>query len=133
MRAIETADRLAADGVSVEVVNARYAKPLDRGLILDRARGKRLVVTFEESVVTGGFGSAVLEVVEQARLTDAAYRDVVVRIVGLPADHFVDHGSVTDLRRVLRLDVDGLTAQVREALDALGHAPHGRRRTQAPA
>jgi 1-deoxy-D-xylulose-5-phosphate synthase len=133
MRAMETADRLAADGVSVEVVNARFAKPLDRGLILDRARGKRLVVTFEESVVTGGFGAAVLEAIEQARLTDPAYREVAVRIVGLSADRFVDHGSVTDLRRVLRLDVDGLTAQVREALDALDQAPHGRRRASAPA
>ncbi len=133
MRAMETADRLAADGVSVEVVNARFAKPLDRGLILDRARGKRLVVTFEESVVTGGFGTAVLEVLEQARLTDTVFRDVAVRIVGLPADRFVDHGSVTDLRRVLRLDVDGLTAQVREALDALDQAPHGRRRATTPA
>jgi 1-deoxy-D-xylulose-5-phosphate synthase len=129
---METAERLEAEGVSVEVLNARFAKPLDRGLILDRARGKRLVVTFEESVVTGGFGAAVLEVIEQARMTDAAYRDVAVRIVGLPADRFVDHGSVTDLRRVLRLDVDGLTAQVREALDALAAAPHGRRRASTP-
>jgi 1-deoxy-D-xylulose-5-phosphate synthase len=132
-RAMETAERLESTGVSVEVLNARFAKPLDRGLILDRARGKRLVVTFEESVVTGGFGAAVLEAIEQARLTDAAYRDVAVRIVGLPADRFVDHGSVTDLRRVLRLDVDGLTAQVREALDALAAAPHGRRRAPSPA
>jgi 1-deoxy-D-xylulose-5-phosphate synthase len=133
MRAMEAADRLAAEGISVEVVNARYAKPLDRGLVLDRARGKRLVVTFEESVVTGGFGAAVLEAIEHARLTDAAFRDVPVRTVGLPADRFVDHGSVTDLRRVLRLDVDGLTGQVREALAALGHAPHGRRKASTPA
>ena len=48
------------------------AKPLDRQLILDQARGKRLVVTFEESVVTGGFGSGVLELVEEARLADPA-------------------------------------------------------------
>ena len=44
-------------------INARFAKPLDRQLILDAARGKRLVVTFEESVMTGGFGSGVLELV----------------------------------------------------------------------
>ena len=63
-------------------------------LILDQARGKRLVVTFEESVVTGGFGSGVLELIEEARLTDPALRDVAVRIVGIPGDRFVDHGSV---------------------------------------
>ena len=87
------------------------------------ARGKRLVVTFEESVVSGGFGSAVLELIEEARLADAAYRDVAVRIVGIPGDRFVDHGSVADLRRVLRLDVPGLVEQVRDTLATLRLAP----------
>ena len=106
-RAIEAADALAAEGWSVGVINARFAKPLDRELILDQARGKRLVVTFEESVVTGGFGCGVLEAIEEARLADPAYRDVPVRIIGIPGDRFVDHGSVADLRRVLRLDGAG--------------------------
>ena len=83
-RAVDAAATLAADGWSIGVINARFAKPLDRQLILDAARGKRLVVTFEESVVSGGFGSAVLELIEEARLADAAYRDVAVRIVGIP-------------------------------------------------
>ncbi len=84
-----------------------------------------MVVTFEESVVTGGFGSGILELVEEARLADPAYRDLSVRIIGIPGDRFVDHGSVADLRRVLRLDADGLAAQVREALETL-HATPGR-------
>ncbi len=95
------------------MINARFAKPLDRDLILDQARGKKLVVTFEESVETGGFGSGVLEAIEEARLTDAALRDVRVSIIGIPGGRFVDHGSVTDLRRMLRLDAAGLAAQVR--------------------
>ena len=78
-RAMEAAEALEAEGWSVGVINARFAKPLDRQLILDAARGKRLVVTFEESVVTGGFGSGVLELFEEARLADPAYRDVPVR------------------------------------------------------
>jgi 1-deoxy-D-xylulose-5-phosphate synthase len=114
------ADRLAERGWSVGVVNARFAKPLDRELILDQARGKRLVVTFEESVATGGFGSAVLEAFEEARLADAAYREVPVRILGIPGDRFVDHGAVTDLRRLIRLDVPGLTEQVGESIAQLG-------------
>ena len=85
-RVMAAATALEADGWSAGVINARFAKPLDRQLILDQARGKRLIVTFEESVVTGGFGSGVLEAVEEARLTDPAYRGVAVRIVGiLPA------------------------------------------------
>ena len=122
-RALAVADALADDGWSVGVINARFAKPLDRQLIVDSARGKRLVVTFEESVVTGGFGSAVLETLEDARLTDPALRAVVVRTLGIPGDRFVDHGSVVDLRRVLRLDAEGLTGQVRETIEALGLQP----------
>lgn len=122
-RTLEVADALADDGWSVAVVDARFAKPLDRQLILDSARGKRLVVTFEESVTTGGFGSGVLELLEEARMADPAYRDTIVRIVGIPGDRFVDHGSVADLRRLLRLDVPGLSAQVRETLATIGATP----------
>jgi 1-deoxy-D-xylulose-5-phosphate synthase len=120
MRAVEVAEALEARGWSIGVINARFAKPLDRQLILDAARGKQLVVTFEESVVTGGFGSGVLEAFEEARLSDPAYRSVLVRVLGIPGDRFVDHGSVTDLRRLLRLDVAGLLAQVEETLAQLG-------------
>jgi 1-deoxy-D-xylulose-5-phosphate synthase len=111
----------------VGVVNARFAKPLDRQLILDQARGKRLVVTFEESVETGGFGSAVLEAIEEARLTDATLRETSVRILGVPADRFVDHGAVVDLRRMLRLDAPGLTEQVLEAVATLALVPSNAR------
>jgi len=122
-RALDVADRLATEGWSIGVVNARFAKPLDVDLILEQARGKRLMVTFEESVVSGGFGSGVLEAVEAARVAQPELRELAVRIVGIPGDRFVDHGSAADLRRLLRLDVDGLAAQVREALAELGAMP----------
>jgi 1-deoxy-D-xylulose-5-phosphate synthase len=122
-RAAEAADLLAAEGWSVAVINARFAKPLDRELILTHARDKRLVVTVEESVVTGGFGTAVLETIEEARLSEPALRDVPVRIIGIPGGAFVDHGSVSDLRHVLRLDSTGLAEQVRETLAQIGASP----------
>ncbi len=122
-RGLEAADALAGDGWSVGVLNARFLKPIDRQLILDQARGKRLVVTLEESTTTGGLGSAVLEVMEEARLVDAALRDVPVRMIGIPADRFVDHGSVAELRAVLRLDAAGIAGQVRDALAALRAHP----------
>ena len=56
-------------------------------------------------------------------MVDPAYRDLRVRILGIPGDRFVDHGSVTDLRRVLRLDAAGLELQVREVLATLGLTP----------
>ncbi|HEX5013692.1 MAG TPA: 1-deoxy-D-xylulose-5-phosphate synthase [Candidatus Limnocylindrales bacterium] len=123
-RALDAADALAGEGWSIGVVNARFAKPLDVELILNEARGKRLVVTFEESVVNGGFGSGVLEAIEAARLEDPALREVPVRLIGIPGERFVDHGSVADLRVALRLDATGLAAQVRETLHALGAAPN---------
>ena len=129
-RALEAADALEAEGWSTGVINARFAKPLDRQLILDQARGKRLVATFEESVVAGGFGSAVLEALEEARLADPAYRDVSVRIIGIPGDRFVDHGAVGELRRLLGLDAAGLAGQVRDALSMLRATP-GREPTRA--
>jgi 1-deoxy-D-xylulose-5-phosphate synthase len=123
MRAMDVASALEGEGWSVGVINARFAKPLDRQLILDAARGKRLVVTFEESVAAGGFGSGVLELMEEARLADPAYRDVAIWVIGIPGDRFVDHGSVADLRRMLRLDSAGLAEQVRETLAKLKLSP----------
>jgi len=117
------ADLLQAEGWSVGLINARFAKPLDRQLILDAARGKTLVVTLEESVVTGGFGSGVLDLIEEARLADPAYREVAVRIVGIPAGRFIEHGSVDDLRRLLKLDSIGIAEQIREALGRLRAVP----------
>ena len=54
---------------------------------------------------------------------DPALRDTHVRVVGIPGDRFVDHGAVADLRRLLRLDVPGLMAQVLEALEQAGIVP----------
>jgi 1-deoxy-D-xylulose-5-phosphate synthase len=124
-RGRQAADLLEAEGWSVALMNARFAKPLDRKMILDQARGKALVVTLEESVVTGGFGAGVLEVIEEARMVDPAYREVSVRVVGIPAETFVDHGSVDQLRELLRLDAAGIAGQIRETLGRLQAVPSG--------
>jgi 1-deoxy-D-xylulose-5-phosphate synthase len=123
MRGMAAAEALAGEGWSVGVINARYAKPLDGELILDQARGKKLVVTLEESVVSGGFGSAVLELLADAGLADAGLRGLPVRLIGLPGAKFVDHASASDLRRVLRIDEAGITDQLREAIATLGIQP----------
>ncbi len=132
-RGRQAADILEKEGWSVGLLNARFAKPLDRQLILDQARGKTLVVTLEESVVTGGFGSGVLEVLEEARVADPAYRNVAVRIVGIPAETFVEHGSVDQLRRLLRLDAPGIADQIRETLVRLRATPAGGEPVAVPA
>ncbi len=82
--------------------------------------GTQLLVTLEESALPGGFGAAVLELLADA--SPPAARPAVRRI-GIPAGSFVDHGSVSDLRRVIRLDDAGIRAQVQEAIAAMGLAP----------
>jgi 1-deoxy-D-xylulose-5-phosphate synthase len=131
MRGLEVAERLAAAGWSVSVVNARYARPLDRETILGQARGKRLLVTLEESVVAGGFGSAVLELIADAALADQSLRGLPVRLIGLPAGSFIDHGAVSDLRRVLRLDAAGIFEQVHESLAAMALNPSRKAKPEA--
>ena len=123
MRGVEVADPLAAEGWSVAVINARFAKPLDLDLIVEQARGKKLVVTLEESVVSGGFGSAVLEGA-QCRRSGRQYtgrcrsRSSACR----PTTSWTT-ARCADLRRYLRIDVTGITEQVREAIAELGLKP----------
>jgi 1-deoxy-D-xylulose-5-phosphate synthase len=119
-RCIPVAEELAGAGWSVGVIDARFAQPLDRELILGSAAGTRLLVTVEESALPGGFGSAVLELLAEAA-DQAAFSSV--RRIGIPAGRFVDHGSVSDLRRVLRLDEAGILAQVNEAIEEHGLVP----------
>jgi len=108
--ALRLADGLAASaGVRVGVVNARFVKPLDRALLLRQAdAGARLFVTLEDGVVTGGFGSAVLE-----ELSAAGRRAQVVRL-GWP-DRFVGHASdVATLRAAHGLSPEAMLAAALE-------------------
>jgi len=97
------------DGLAATVLNARWAKPLDEQLLAERAEGKRLVVTAEESAAMGGFGDGVLDALNRSGI------HVPVLKVAL-AEGFVHHGAVDDLRRQQRIDADGILGQVRGAL-----------------
>lgn len=84
----QLAAKLAAEQkLSVGVVNARFVKPLDVELLLQHARSARLIVTMEDHIIQGGFGSAVLEALQENSL-----EHVAVERIGWP-DHFVEHGS----------------------------------------
>ncbi|MEO6665235.1 MAG: transketolase C-terminal domain-containing protein, partial [Nitrospiria bacterium] len=104
--AVRAADLLAAKGVAATVINARFVKPLDRELLVGVAERIRRVVTIEDHALMGGFGSAVLELFEEAEV-----RGVEVRRIGLP-DVFIEHGAQTLLRRQHGLDPDGIAERV---------------------
>lgn len=108
--ALELAERLERDDrLSVGVVNARFVKPLDRALLLDHAGRIPLIVTLEDNVLAGGFGSAVLE-----ELQTSEHSDREVERLGWP-DRFIDHGSsVAALRAANGLSPDDLHRRVLE-------------------
>jgi 1-deoxy-D-xylulose-5-phosphate synthase len=95
---LDAADLLAELGISATVINARFCKPLDEETLVSAARRCGAVVTVEDGVARGGFGTGVLELL--------AERNVLVptAIIGLP-DHFVEHGTIPVLRGIA-----GLTA-----------------------
>ena len=116
--ALEAAERLADFGIDCSVINPLFVKPLDVELILDTARKTRRIVTIEENVLAGGFGSAVLEV-----LSEAGLEDVSVHRIGMP-DSFVEHGTAEAQRHELYLDADGIVQQVLSAFFPGGQPPH---------
>jgi 1-deoxy-D-xylulose-5-phosphate synthase len=94
--------RLAERGVRATVVNCRFVKPIDVDLIAGVARRVPRIITVEENVRQGGFGSAVLEA-----LNDQGITHVAVERLGVP-DIFVEHGSPDVLRAKYGLDADGI-------------------------
>ncbi len=107
--AVEAADKLAEFGIDCGVVNPVFVKPLDVDLLFQVARATRRIVTVEENVMAGGFGSAVLEA-----LAEAGLHEVKVHRVGMP-DSFVEHGTAANQRHRLHLDADGIAQQVLDA------------------
>src|SRR5437899_12968924 len=111
---LQAAENLAKDGIEATVINTRFVKPLDSALLLALARTKRLIVTVEEAYLAGGFGSAVLELLEENGLQDKV---CVVRM-GVP-DRIVTHGDPKLLLAKYGLDADGIYTRVRESIDVL--------------
>ncbi len=104
--AIEAAEMLSERGISCGVANPIFVKPLDIELILNAARTTGRIVTVEENVLAGGFGSAVVE-----GLAAAGLGDTKVHRIGMP-DSFIEHGAAADQRRRLKIDAEGIAEQV---------------------
>ena len=102
------AARLEMQGISCAVVNARWIKPVDPR-IADWARGHPIVLTVEDNVGTGGFGSAVLEALAPHGLAGR------VRTLALP-DAFLPHGKASDILQEHGLDAAGIAKAVYEAV-----------------
>jgi 1-deoxy-D-xylulose-5-phosphate synthase len=106
--ALQAAESLRLRGISAGVINARFIKPLDAGLIMAVARSTGRIVTVEENVLQGGFGSAVLEL-----LYDNGLQDVKVKRLGVP-DRYIEQGSQAQLRNDLGIDAEGIVEAVQQ-------------------
>jgi 1-deoxy-D-xylulose-5-phosphate synthase len=109
--ALDAADLLACDGVEARVINARFAKPIDRDMVADALSLGRPVVTVEEHSVSAGFGSVVLETACELGLSASG-----VTVLGMPADRFIAHGSRAGQLAECGLDAAGIAAAVSEAI-----------------
>ena len=107
----DAATLLLEDGIRATVVNARFCKPLDEELILDAARRCGRMVTVEDGVARGGFGTAVLELLASRGVAAS------VQVIGLP-DHFVEHGPVPVLREMVGLTAKAIAQKARDMMPA---------------
>lgn len=111
--ALDAAGLLAAEGISVRVFNARFAKPIDRDMVTAALLVGHPVITVEDHSVVGGFGSAVLETAQELRLP----ADRLVRL-GIPSDRYVSHGSRKSQLAECGIDAAGIAEAVHRELTA---------------
>jgi 1-deoxy-D-xylulose-5-phosphate synthase len=116
--ALELAVRLESEGISAGVINARFAKPIDTEMLEFCGRNVEAIVTLEDHVLSGGFGSAVLEELNKLQIATPVVR------IGWP-DQFIEHGNVDALRLKYGVSVEAALTKLR---------PHlaGKSRAMAP-
>lgn len=102
-------EKLLTDGYNCTLVNGRFIKPIDEGLIDEMAHTHRLIVTMEENVLQGGYGLQVSAYVHEH------YPEVRVLNIALP-DAYVEHGNVSVLREMLGIDSDSIIRRMKEIL-----------------
>lgn len=103
---IKAAEKLELEGISCEIINMRFAKPLDENRLKEIASRFNKIVTLEENALQAGFGSAVTEF-----FADNNFKNDILRI-GLP-DYFIDHGTQAELHKLIGIDPDGIVEKVK--------------------
>ena len=121
--AAAAAENLSKEGMEATVVNARFVKPLDADLILNLAATHRVIITVEEAYLAGGFGSAVMEFLEEKGLLDK----VKVIRMGVP-DRIITHGDPKLLLAKYGLDADGIYEKAKETIKGLEQRRVGKKR-----
>jgi len=113
LAAVQAATMLSAEGIEASVVNARFAKPVDRDMVRRAFQAGRPVVTVEDHSVSGGFGSAVLETAAEMGLGIETFERL-----GMPADRFIAHGSRKGQLAEVGIDAAGIASSVQRLVEA---------------
>jgi 1-deoxy-D-xylulose-5-phosphate synthase len=108
---LHAAEKLAESGIQAAVINSRFLKPLDGDLLCDWAKKIGRVITVEENVLQGGFGSAILELFQERGLYS-----IPLKRLGIP-DIFVEHGPQVLLREKYGIDENGIFNGVKEMFE----------------
>jgi len=108
----EAADQLKREGISVEVVNARFLKPLDGDMLKKLAASGTSMVVLEETSQAGSLGSSVLEY-----FTEQGIHDAVVSLMGIE-DRFIEHGSIQEQREEVGLTLEAVCSEIRSLKSA---------------
>lgn len=108
--ALQAADELSKLNISVEVVNARFIKPLDEEMLKDIQKRNIPIITVEESALQGGFGSAVLEFYNEQNL------QANVKRIGIP-DLFIEHGEVNQLLQEINITTESIVELVKTSVN----------------
>lgn len=108
--ALEAANYMEKLGLSIQVVNARFIKPLDENMLHKIMQKNMPILTIEEAVLQGGFGSAVLEFAH-----DHSYENIVIDRMGVP-DYFVEHGAVEQLLEEIGMTPENVVNKVSNLL-----------------
>ena len=106
--ALAAAEKLKDEGISARIINSRFVKPLDEKLLCNAAASAKKIITVEENVLMGGFGSAVLELFEKVGI-----HDVRVKRLGIK-DEFAEHATQAELRSMYGIDEVGIANAVRK-------------------
>ncbi|MHA6259535.1 1-deoxy-D-xylulose-5-phosphate synthase [Sporosarcina sp. CAU 1771] len=108
--ALEAAEKLESKGISVRVVNARFIKPIDTAMLDSIFASQLPILTVEEAVLAGGFGSAVLEYAN-----DVSYSSSTIRRMGIP-DKFIEHGNVNELLKEIGMTANHIAEDIESLL-----------------
>lgn len=99
--ALELSQKLKNLDIYSDVIYSRFIKPIDEKLIINSAIKTRRIITIEDNAISGGFGSKILEIINQKGI------NIKTRIFGYP-DQFIQHGSKNELQKMCRLDIDSI-------------------------